>query len=503
MNHTLRPAAVALMLLLPAWGNAQNDKQDDFRKSFAEFRREIQEEYNNFLGEINKEYVDFLKEAWKDMPGHKPLPEPTPIKEDPVVPIVAPEPAPRPQPLPDGNRIPVKVQPTPKPEPAPAPPAPIREVPQPVVRYVKVHYFGIEASLRCDASQLPRLGGVSEQEVSRLWQTLCDGRTNNLLSDCLRTRTDHDLCDWAYVQLLREVAAACYPAASLVNERTAMHMFLLAQSGFRVRMGRTDGRLYTLLATDSRLFKYSYWTIDNREYYLIDNEASVNRLYISSATLPGEQAARMVNAQHNLFGSHTGTRRTLQSKRYPEVQATIETNQNLIDFFNRYPRSYAAVDYKTVWRYYALTPLSEPVRRSLYPALQKAIDGKGTLEKVEVLLNFVQTAFVYGYDDSIWGGDRPFFAEETLHYPYSDCEDRAILFSRLVRDLVQLDVALIYHPGHLYAAVRFPSSVSVGGDYIVVDGARYTIADPTYIGARVGMTMPKMDNSKATAILVR
>ena len=28
-------------------------------------------------------------------------------------------------------------------------------------------------------------------------------------------------------------------------------------------------------------------------------------------------------------------------------------------------------------------------------------------------------------------------------------------------------------------------------DYIVVDGKRYTICDPTYIGADIGMCMPK------------
>ena len=88
-------------------------------------------------------------------------------------------------------------------------------------------------------------------------------------------------------------------------------------------------------------------------------------------------------------------------------------------------------------------------------------------------MNFVQTAFVYEYDDKVWGTDRSFFADECLYYPYCDCEDRSILFSRLVRDLLGLDVVLIYYPGHLATAVKFSSEVS--GDYITYDGARYTI----------------------------
>src|SRR5574344_2037861 len=118
-----------------------------------------------------------------------------------------------------------------------------------------------------------------------------------------------------------------------------------------------------------------------------------------------------------------------------------------------------------------------------------------------MLLKYVQTGFVYEYDDKVWGEDRAFFAEETLYYPYCDCEDRAILFTRLVRNLVGLKCALVYYPGHLAAAVHFTDSVN--GDYLQVNGERFTIADPTYINAPVGRTMPKMMNRSATAILLQ
>ena len=108
---------------------------------------------------------------------------------------------------------------------------------------------------------------------------------------------------------------------------------------------------------------------------------------------------------------------------------------------------------------YANTPMDSESEQTLYPALRAAIKGLSEKEAVERLLNFVQTAFVYEYDDKVWGQDRAFFAEETLNYPYCDCEDRSILFSRLVRDLVGIDVALIYYPGHLATAVRFTETV--------------------------------------------
>ena len=120
---------------------------------------------------------------------------------------------------------------------------------------------------------------------------------------------------------------------------------------------------------------------------------------------------------------------------------------------------------------------------------------------MEILLNWVQTAFAYKVDDEVWGQDRAFFAQETLYYPYCDCEDRAILFSRLVRDLVGLDVVLLYYPGHLASAVAFNHEEK--GDYLTYKNQKYVVCDPTYINAGVGRTMPGMNNQQAQIIALK
>lgn len=109
------------------------------------------------------------------------------------------------------------------------------------------------------------------------------------------------------------------------------------------------------------------------------------------------------------------------------------------------------------------------------------------------------TFLPYGLDDDIWGYDRAFFPDESWNYPKSDCEDHAIHFSRLVRDLLGLEVALVYYPGHLAAAVAFTDG-SATGDYIESNGKRWIVCDPTYFYADVGRTMPGEDNSSATLI---
>lgn len=88
------------------------------------------------------------------------------------------------------------------------------------------------------------------------------------------------------------------------------------------------------------------------------------------------------------------------------------------------------------------------------------------------------------------------------HYsiPIAICEDRALLFTRIVRDLLGLKCILIYYPGHLASAVCFNQQVT--GDYILLNGSKFVVCDPTYIGAPVGLTMPNMDNKSANVIIL-
>ena len=63
-----------------------------------------------------------------------------------------------------------------------------------------------------------------------------------------------------------------------------------------------------------------------------------------------------------------------------------------------------------------------------------------------------------------------------------------------------LEVILLYYPGHLATAVCFTEDVS--GGYLVVNGKRYVVCDPTFINANVGRTMTDMDNATAHVILL-
>jgi hypothetical protein len=68
------------------------------------------------------------------------------------------------------------------------------------------------------------------------------------------------------------------------------------------------------------------------------------------------------------------------------------------------------------------------------------------------------------------------------------------MFSYLVKKLLGLDVVGLKYSDHLASAVNFSTKVS--GDSFIFEGKRYTVSDPTYINANVGMTMPQYQNSQ-------
>jgi hypothetical protein len=54
----------------------------------------------------------------------------------------------------------------------------------------------------------------------------------------------------------------------------------------------------------------------------------------------------------------------------------------------------------TRWAMYANTPLDSSIKQKLYPTLAEAMDGKSYPEAADILLDFVQSAFVYEFDDN-------------------------------------------------------------------------------------------------------
>ena len=478
-----------LGILASTNGFAQNNNP---RKTYDDFKKQALQKYNDFRTQANEQYAVFLKQAWEQYNALPAIPKP---KDETVPPVTIPE-EDKDKTI-KSNPIPIKevvVPPTPDPQPTPI--APIKENSQPQERTIDFVYSGTQCRIRLIKNLNLTLQNCSNEQLSNVWTQLsAEGVLNNTIRDCLAIRVGRNLCDWAYLNLLSSFSKAIYGNS---NEATMLTSYIYAQSGYKMRLGRNEQNIYLLYASEHGIYDIAYFDIDGLKFYPF--ECNKDQLEICDASLPKEKPLSLYIPQNQQFEYKASKLRTLTSKRYPDVQIHVQVNENMIDFYNTYPTSEINNNFMTRWAMYANTPLDEHVKKDLYPALKEKINGMNQLEAANKLLNWVQTAFVYEYDDKVWGHDRAFFAEETLYYPYCDCEDRSILFSRLTRDLLALETILVFYPGHLASAVCFTENVS--GDYISLNGKRYVITDPTYIGAPVGRTMPDMDNSQAHVILL-
>lgn len=334
------------------------------------------------------------------------------------------------------------------------------------------------------------LSGIDENSVADGWQVLSKDMYLPVIARCLDYRDRLRLCDWGYVRFVEQMATVFFPKERL-NEARLMQMYILTQSGYKVRMARVNNRLALLLPSKETIYKYSYLELDGIHYYIIDTLPKSARLNVFNREFPGERYFSLRIPQQPALPVRSSVSRHLTSKHDAGMAADVAVNDNLIAFYNDYPLN-------SCWDIYANASLGAQTKVQLYPVLKRSMAGKSATEAANMLLHFVQTAFEYATDDEQFGTERPLFADETLFYPYSDCEDRAILYTVLVRELLGLDVVLLHYPGHLATAVCFDTDVY--GDYLTVDGKRYTVCDPTYINADIGQTMPQYKNTAAKVV---
>ena len=146
-------------------------------------------------------------------------------------------------------------------------------------------------------------------------------------------------------------------------------------------------------------------------------------------------------------------------------------------------KTYPQVSYEV----YFNAPLQEQTYRDIALDVKPYLDGKKMNFGINFILRFVQTAFGYERDQEQFGKEKVMFAQEPLYYDKSDCEDRATLYAVLIKKLFGISVVGVKYSNHIATALYIP----LQGDSVKVKGRRYVVADPTYINANVGESMPK------------
>ncbi len=487
--------------------------EEDFQK----FKERKQSEFEAYRNMVNYEYADFMRQAWPEYKAKPAIPAP-PSPEPPQPVVVAPNEKPTNKPLPFA-----RIKPIPSILPPPIPLIPISAPEKPSVGITPIEperpdlptpptepisipaksktpnkqamptltfdVYGSICTVPFAKSLKITLRNIDEKSVSNAWSHLASKESVDLIESCVNLRKSLRLSDWGYFRLVEKLADAAYPGED--NEAALLKMFILTQSGYKVRIGRNGNHLIVLIPFKETVYGYKYIPIEGMKYYIIDRNVSSTSTYIYNHKFPRERIFSLAIHTQPALSVEAAPGRTFKSKFGSGISVDISVNKNLMVFYNDYPLS-------DNWMINANASLSDDVKTQLYPKLYEAIAGKNKTEAANMLLRFVQTAFDYMTDDKQFGEKRSLFPDETFYYPYSDCEDRAILYAVLVRELLDLEAVLVYYPGHLATAVKFDEEVN--GDYFTIDGDKYVVCDPTYINADVGMAMPMYKEASAEIV---
>jgi len=470
------------MLMLSVW--VYLPAQD---KEYEEWLKKEKQKFEQYLSEEDKKFTDFLRKEWvqqglnpADFPLEKPKPK-TPPVYTPGTDAGLPPPEKRPDPVPE---------PPPPPEPQPeiaVPPAAIPPADISATVYtemIDLSYYGAELQVPFNPQLSISMGGeITGNAIADFWKEFSSREHKELIRYFVELKKSLGLNDFGYARLIYQTASGKYASE---NERVLFTWFVLNKSGYRARVAYLNKDVFLLLQSDNQVYGVTFF-IDlatKKKFYMIPfNQRPLpsGKVYIYKEDFP--DAVNAVSLDFEAMprlGSVEKTRKVNFTYRGQEYTVNLIYNEPLTGFFEWYPQTDFSVYFSS-----GVNPRSSDHLLGQFRPLIK--DLKQT-EAANFLLHFVQQATEYKTDDDHFGREKPLFAEESLRYSYSDCEDRSVLFAYLVRQLLGLEVIGLDYPDHIATAVRFTESLN--GDTIEWKGKKYYICDPTYIGADIGICMP-------------
>ena len=503
--------------------------QDDFEK----WLKKDQESYNKFLSEEDKQFLDFLKNNWsqfklndankgdvKPKPEKPPVFTPTPDTKDPLeqfenkIPEAGKKPTkkvskpdrekkpeiteqnkePENKPAEPSKEITKQTSPEVKPAPIKKPEVEVKPVPikHPEVvppDYERINYFGEEVALPKLKNIEPiASGNISNELISNYWIKLSNSGFKDVLKRALEIKENLILNDWGYYLLLSDIASETFPGN--LNSQNMLVWFLLNKSGYKARIVRTETSIFLSIPSKSTFYGVSFVNgadASEKSYLFAVNNGQAIPKQFYSYKKDHPEATKYIDLNLPKIPRLTSLPMKKElSFNYLGVTYKVETeyDKGVVDYFEYYPTTELKVYFKAA--------LSPKIESSMVKSLAEIIKDKPEPVAANMILRFVQTAFDYETDQQNFGREKPLFKDEIVHYKYSDCEDRAILFSYLIEELLGLKVIGLDYPGHVCTAVKFKSNIK--GDTITYKNNSYLICDPTYIGSYIGMCMPAYKN---------
>ena len=359
---------------------------------------------------------------------------------------------------------------------------------------VSVNFYGKKLDFNVDDKLRIKNKGTKESDVADYFKEMSKMRkeTADLWKQIDNYVKLMGLNDWGYFCILRSLSESMF--TDIDNGVLFTFYMLRNEGGFKVKTarGKDTNRLTLLAAIDNSKEVYSYTFFrfadgddgNKLKYYSVYGGGNAKESIYTYGN--SEQDVELKQLGLDFYNTlNMGKCDVKRELSFEKINDNIELPYNSahIAYLNDVPM--------TVFPIYFASPLSIEAQEAFNEKLSKIRQEYTSVQFIDIILNFVQTAFDYKTDDQQFGYEKYFYPEEVIGYPYSDCEDRSALFAWLVTTYTDAKVIGLQYEGHLATAVCFGDDTDVTGDAFLYAGKKYYVCDPTYINASIGMTMPQ------------
>ncbi len=356
------------------------------------------------------------------------------------------------------------------------------------VSLISFDFYGTSQQVLIPAAlKQVRLKGVSEKDVADFWMALSRINVALLLEDCENKRIESNFNDWALFDWLQHLAKAIYQGDQYAAA-SVFTVYMMNQLGMMTRVARADDKLYVLFSAVQTVYGRKFVVLDTYPFYLADPSFRANEIYTYNAGTG--RRGRPFDLHMGVpvsIGDDSSYRTVRKASSVFHKTMLLPVNQSIMAFYSNYPQMDVTE--------YVPAHLEPRFEEALTRYISPLVEGKSILESVNLLFLFVQKDFEYKVDLEQFGYEKPYFPEENFVYAYNDCEDRSILFSFLVRNMLHEKVVLLDYNDHLAAAVRLPGAIR--GDYLKIQNEKYYVCDPSFMNAAIGVSMPEYRNRPA------
>lgn len=458
------------------------------QKEFDSFKKGIEQEHQQFKSKNDSLFYVFLNESWESFDVFfrpKPEEKPKPATQ-PAIPDI-PEPKTTPE-----RTVPIDTMKT----------SAISEPIQIDIRSpekasepgfdkmgalpVPLDFYGTAPSLFIPEG-LPHLRQIKGKDIARFFDESANSiQISQLHLQLNELKNNLQLNDWGYLKLTQAASAKVYEHQP---EQALLSWVLLLKSGFNAKVGYSGDEILLMIPSRHEIYNSWYLDINSTTFYIISEkqgEKPFPELIVYKADYPGSSPISLKLAHLPNLGNKPISKEFI----FKDKSFTVSTDFDLMEFYKEYPLCELGVFFST--------PMSTSATQSLESFFNPVFEGLTPEQKVAILLEFTQKSFAYKKDKEHFGREKYLFPDELFYHPYSDCEDRAVLFTRLVSHFTGLPNAGLKYPGHVNTAVLFPGETS--GTKIEVHGKLFTVCDPTYRNAPIGYLAAEYQDIKPGTI---